>query len=473
MNLFTARLTGKMVSTEQFEANMYENQQRVIRYRQVEKSPELAEYLALQKEVESPSFQERKKELITRKYRNTDEGRKTSFYKKLKSSLRMRAYDSACENQTFQAFLAFRESTDFPKINSMKERLRSSELRMYSMIYRSAFYKNYLKVLNSDELKQLHTLEAEISTEDFQKRNALWEDSKRWEHSEEYAKEERYKQLSKLDDIRFFFAQRAEDIDWAEMFRPAFEDLMVNGDNWLPGFGYNKPELKDGHSRTSEYQANNSGRNTFFAEGRMDIETRQESQKAVAWDPVKGFIDHVFSYTSDAMNTKAVFAQEEGLFMAKVRSQGVGHHFFGLSTGIPNKPQVALYYFNGKNHQLGIVDGKNTKLVDLTGVLRSMYHVYTFRWTKEELIWYVNNLEILRMKNNLPKEQMFLLAQSFLPVNEKPGEGKLKVQWARAYRTVDPKAAQKQAEEIQSAAPKAEQEEVKPKAPKAAKRTKK
>ena len=79
-------------------------------------------------------------------------------------------------------------------------------------------------------------------------------------------------------------------------------------------------------------------------------------------------------------------------------------------------------------------------MVDLTFMPRTMYHVYSFRWNKNELIWYVNNLEILRLPNRLPKEAMFFLAQSWLPQNEKGGEGKLKVQWARVYRGTDDSA---------------------------------
>jgi hypothetical protein len=96
-----------------------------------------------------------------------------------------------------------------------------------------------------------------------------------------------------------------------------------------------------------------------------------------------------------------------------------------------------MYFYNGDIHQMGLIDGNRTQLVPLTGMLRSMYYVYTFRWTKNELVWYVNNMEVLRTRNSLSAEQRFLLAQSFLPGNEKGGEGKLKVQWARAYRTVD------------------------------------
>ena len=435
MNLFAARLTGRMSSTDAFEKTIYDMQERVKRWRQIEKSPELAEYQELKKKVENSDFQERKNELANRKYKDTDEGKKMKMLDRLRSSLSMRGYQYALENENFQSFLKYRDSEAFQ--NKEDNSISASERRMYNMIFRSAFYKNYRKVLNSPELKQLQELEKETATEDFKQRNALWADEKRWQHSEEYKIEKRYLELANSEDIKFFFESRKEKIDWAELFRPSFDDDMSSSKNWKPGYGYANPAMKDGHSRTSERQAYNHGKNTFHAEGRMDIETREESKKAVAWDEKKGFVEHVFEYTSDVMNTKEAFAQESGLFMAKVRTQGIGHHFFGLTTGKQGSPMVALYHYNGSTHQMGYVDGAKTRMVDLTGVLRSMYHVYTFRWTKNELIWFVNDMEVLRLPNRLPKEAMFFLAQSWLPMAEKGGEGKLKVQWARVYRSVD------------------------------------
>ena len=435
MNLFAARLTGKMSSTDAFEKTIHDMQERVKRWRAIEKSQELAEYNELKKIVESSDFQEKKNSLKNRKYKDTDEGRKMATLDRLSSTLRMKGYKYAQDNETFQAFLKFRDSDAFQ--NKEDNSVTASERRKYNMIYRSAFYKNYQKVLNSPELKQLMELEKETSTEDFKQRNALWADEKRWEHSEEYKTEKRYLELANSEDIKFFFTSRKEKIDWAELFRPSFDDDMTSSKNWKPGYGYANPAMKDGHSRTSELQAYNGGKNTFFAEGRMDMETRKETKKAVAWDEKKGFTEHVFEYTSDVMNTKEAFAQESGLFMAKVRTQGIGHHFFGLSTGKQGNPMVALCHYNGSTHQMGYVDGPKTQMVDLTGVLRSMYHVYTFRWTKNELIWFVNDMEVLRLPNRLPKEAMFYFAQSWLPSNEKGGEGKLKVQWARAYSTVE------------------------------------
>ena len=437
MNLFAARLTGKMLSTEAFEKAIHDMQERVKRWRAIEKSPELAEYNELKKIVESSDFQEKKNALKNRKYKDTDEGRKMAMLDRLSSTMRMKGYKYAQASETFQAFLKFRDSDAFQ--NKEDNSVTASERRMYNMIYRSAFYKNYQKVLNSPELKQLMELERETSTEDFKQRNALWADEKRWEHSEEYKIEKRYLELANSEDIKFFFTSREEKIDWAELFRPVFDDDMSSSKNWKPGYGYANPAMKDGHSRTSERQAYNGGKNTFFAEGRMDIETREESKKAIAWDEKKGFTEHVFDFTSDVMNTKDAFMQEEGLFMAKVRSQGMGHHFFGLSTGKPGNPLIALYHYNGSKPQVGLVNGDRTQMADLTGLLPAnyFYFIYSFRWTKHELIWYVNNLELLRLPNRLPKEAMFMLAQSFLPTKEKGGPGKLKVRWARVYKSVE------------------------------------
>lgn len=439
MNLFTARLTGKMLSTDAFEKEIADMQARVKRWRQIEKSPELAEYLELKKIVESNDFQERKNELVNRKYNDTQEGKMMTEYESLYNSSSIRRYRRALKDEEFQAFLVFRESEDFRRIKSIKEVLTDPMIRKYNMLYYSSYYKNYLKVLNSPDLKRLAELEEEVHKEDFQKRHAFWADTKRWEHSDDYKTYQRYQELANSDDIKFFYASREEKIDWAELFRPAFDDDMSSSKNWKPGYGYANPAMKDGHSRTSERQAYNNGKNTFFAEGRMDIETRNESKKAVAWDEKKGFTDHVFEYTSDVMNTKEAFMQENGMFMAKVRSQGTGHHFFGLSTGKPGKPMVALYHFNGSKPQVGLINGSNSQMVDLTGLLPAnyFYFIYTFRWTKHELIWYVNNLELLRVPNILPKEAMFMIAQSFLPASEKGGEGKLKARWARVYRPVE------------------------------------
>lgn len=437
MNLFTARLTGKMLSTEQFEKHIQSTQARVARWKQIDQSSVLKEYLELKQKIESPEFQAEKKELISRKYKDTEEGKKMLRYKEMISSRRVKWYRSALENPSFLSFLAFRETDEFAKIKSFKERMRSGELRMFNRIYRSSFYKNYLKMHDSVEIEQLNALEQEINTPDFQERHALWADKKRWQHSKAYVREMRFKELGKMNDIQFYFSQDKAQVERAESFLLTFNEKMVSGANWKPGFGYASTSLKDGHSIASEKQAYNGGKNTFFVNGNMEIELREETKKAIAWDSKKGFIEQTFNYTSDVMNTKEAFAQEQGLFMVKMRSQGAGCQFLGLTNGKNGQPMLALYFYDGKKVQMGKVANGQARLEKLSGASRSKYYVYSLRWTAEELIWYVNNMEVFRMANDLTKDQLFFLAQSFIPSTAKAGEGKMGVEWIRVYKCAE------------------------------------
>lgn len=437
MNLFTARLTGKMLSTEQFEKHIQSTQARVARWKQIDQSSVLKEYLELKQKIESPEFQAEKKELISRKYKNTEEGRKMLRYKEMISSRRVKWYRSALENPSFLSFLAFRETDEFAKIKSFKERMRSGELRMFNRIYRSSFYKNYLKMHDSVEIEQLNALEQEINTPDFQERHALWADKKRWQHSKAYVREMRFKELGKMNDIQFYFSQDKAQVERAESFLLTFDEKMISGANWKPGFGYASASLKDGHSIASEKQAYNGGKNTFFVNGNMEIELREETKKAIAWDSKKGFIEQTFNYTSDVMNTKEAFAQEQGLFMVKMRSQGAGCQFLGLTSGKNGQPMLALYFYDGKKVQMGKLANGQARLEKLSGASRSKYYVYSLRWTAEELIWYVNNMEVFRMANDLTKDQLFFLAQSFIPSTAKAGEGKMGVEWIRVYKCAE------------------------------------
>lgn len=431
MNLFFETLKRTLQSSEDFEARMNQMQADILRYRELEKSPLVAEYFELKKIVESASFQEKKNRLLKRRYKDTEEGQKTARYNELVRSSAIRRYREAAASAEFQSFLRFRESEDYGKLRDPKAVKESSELKRYARIDRSSLYQNYLRVASSSELKQLLALEQELDTEDFRQRDAFWKDPNRWQHTEEAQQERRYKELSKNEDIQFFCSMKVEEIERAEMYKPTWSDDMENLKNWKPGFGYQAP-LKDGYSFADERQAYNGGKNTIAAVGRLDIETRLEPTTALAWDPKKGFVEKTFEYSSDVVNTREAFCLTEGLVMAKVRSQGNGVHSLYLSTG-KQKPLITLYYYNGSVHSAGIVTEKSSKMAPITGVLRSKYHIYSLRITKDEIIWYVNNLELLRIKNPLKGEKLYFVAQSSLPKNVRAGEGKLKIAWIKAF----------------------------------------
>ena len=72
-----------MLSTKAFEQWLQEQAQIAVRYRNVEKSNLLAEYIALKEVVESVEFQAKKNKLTTTRYADTQEGSTMALYKQL------------------------------------------------------------------------------------------------------------------------------------------------------------------------------------------------------------------------------------------------------------------------------------------------------------------------------------------------------------------------------------------------------
>ncbi|MFT3753004.1 MAG: hypothetical protein QM800_09055 [Paludibacter sp.] len=55
-------------------------------------------------------------------------------------------------------------------------------------------------------------------------------------------------------------------------------------------------------------------------------------------------------------------------------------------------------------------------------------------WSKKELIWMINDLEIYRTASNIPDESMFLAFNSFISEKQNGGTGNLEVDWVRVYQ---------------------------------------
>lgn len=71
--------------------------------------------------------------------------------------------------------------------------------------------------------------------------------------------------------------------------------------------------------------------------------------------------------------------------------------------------------------------------VELSGLCTSSYYVYTLEWSKNELIWYVNNYEVYRTQNNVPQEELFLTFNSFIAESQKPSTGVFEVDWLKVF----------------------------------------
>ncbi|MBR1630925.1 MAG: family 16 glycosylhydrolase [Paludibacteraceae bacterium] len=436
MNLFWKKLFGGLTSTEKFEKQIQEQFATYQRYKEVAQSAELKEYMQLREIVKTASFKENKKQLQNRKYKDTEEGRNWINFQRLQNNGDFKRYLHTLQSDALAEYQAFQQSPDYIKLADKKAVASDAHLKKMYDFEHSKEYKNFTRFKGSAKAGEYERLKALVETEDFKKRNAFWQNEHRWETTEESKQDARYYALSKNPDIVFFESRKADDFkDVAgleERFVENFDNNTLSNTRWQFGFHYRSAQLKGNHSFANEQQANNEGKNTSVSNGTLQLQTRQQTVTASAWDVRKGFVDKQFDYTSDVMQTSGSFCQQGGVFRAKLRCTGHIHHALWL--GADNMlPHVNIFHYNGKNITLGNASANMMDEEIIKGINPNQYYIYTLVWTNSELVWYINNLEVFRTATNVPHEEMYIALNSFIAQTQAAQPGLLEVDWIKAY----------------------------------------
>ncbi len=437
MNLFWKNLLGKITPTEVLEKQDDELVIAMKRYKEVSKSVELEEYKKLFHEVKAAAFIENKKTLQNRKYKDTEEYRTTKKFSKLNNSSKIKIYYEVLNSTELKSFLAFEKSPDYEKLGSKKEVAASQLLQNHKAFEKSSNYKIYCRFHESFVIKEYEELKKKVKSEEFIANNAFWSNPQRWQTTAEYKKEQRYYELDKNPDIVFYNNEKPERFEAFLNQKVTFEDRFnwnsLSKSSWNFGFHYKNPKTIKNHSFTNEKQANNDGKNSQVRDGILTISTKKELLTARAWDKAKGFVMQDFEYSSDVLQTGSLFRQKGGIFSAKIRCTGNVNHAFWL--GADGKlPHINIFHFDGKKISVGNAYKEIFDSTKITGINPSRFYIYTLKWTKNELVWMINNIEVYRTNANIPQEEMFLVFNSFLPQTSDGDEGLLEVDWVKVYQ---------------------------------------
>ncbi len=436
MNLFWKKLFGGLTNTSKLEKKEALLDKTMQRYEVVEQSLELAEYNDLKKLVKSPGFQEKKKTLQNRKYKDTEEFRNLNKYNKIIGKKSFRFYLEVLQSGELANFLEFQKTDQYSLISDRKAVKESDLLQQMRKYEHSEAYKIYMRYHNSFIEKEYQELKELVSAPDFEQRNAFWANPKRWETTEEYKMDTRYQQLKKNPDIIFYNKTNPARFEQFRHFKKSFEEIFAGNSlpvaRWNFGFYYKNPKLIRNHSFTNEKQANNAGNNVSVTNNHLIIATRKEHVSAAAWDIKKGFVEQAFEYTSDVMQTAETFRQTYGLFRAKLRCKGKLHHAFWLG-GDEKLPLVNIFHFDGKHITVGNATARLFDQTVITGINPGKFYIYSLLWTPKELVWYINNVEVFRTAANVPNEQLYLVLNSFISEKQKGTAGVLEVDWIKVY----------------------------------------
>ena len=211
MNFFK-NLLGTIFPALRKENCTLEEREIVERYREIENSPELKEYLELDALLESEDFVQKRYNWENKDFKMTETYATASRYKELLNNEELQAYLEIEGSKRLKDFLAFKASADYAKLKDEDAVSKSLELQRMAKFEQSDDYELYLEFCDSKLPAEFKELMAKMDTPEFRQEYAFWSNPNRWKATEEYQKVIRYKQLSRRADIVFYLKQDPKEI---------------------------------------------------------------------------------------------------------------------------------------------------------------------------------------------------------------------------------------------------------------------
>jgi beta-glucanase (GH16 family) len=456
--------TSKIEQTEKALISEFEKLQ------QLASSEKLAKFTKLKDIVESSGFIQKKKEIISLKYKESQEYSKEKEFLSLQKARDLvlyfktlsgpdlksfRQFESSEKIRNFEALEKFISATDFKaKKKADKKHFRESEEYKKLIEYKNlksspdikGFYKfksskelaNYLATEKSARLTRYNELKEYLATDEFRNRKTYLLDSKRYEKSEMFREEQEFQALKKSDDIVWYF--KTKDSDKFNIlktrtltFHDEFEGDRLDSSKWITNYYWGEKLLKDNYSVDTDLQAYTKD-NFEVRNSVLRIITKPQKQQGKAWSADKGFYMKEFSYTSGLINSGSSFRQKYGIFSAKVKlgDPHAKHGFWMLSDRITphidvcrtGQGKVWFDYFSSKGARA---------MTALGSRYANDFFIYTLEWTSGSLVWKINNTEVFRQTSDVPQEPMYVIFSGGL---EKAvgSVTSLEVDWIRVYQ---------------------------------------
>ncbi|MCU0408958.1 MAG: hypothetical protein MUD02_08415, partial [Bacteroidales bacterium] len=355
--------TSKIEQTEKALIGEFEKLQ------QLASSEKLAKFIKLKETVESSGFIQKKKEIISLKYKESQEYSKEKeflslqkardivlYFKTLsgpdlKSFRQFEASDKLRNFEALEKFISatdfklkkktdpkhFRESEEYKKLLEYKNLKGSPDIKGFYKFKASKELANYLATEKSARLARLDELKAYVGTEEFRNRKSYLLDSKRYDKTEMFREEQEFQALRKSDDIIWYFKTKDSDKfnvlkNRTLTFHDEFEGDKLDTSKWITNYYWGEKLLKDNYSVETDLQAYTKD-NFEVRNSVLRIITKPQKVQGKAWSADKGFYLKEFGYTSGLINSGSSFRQKYGIFSAKVKlgDPGAKHGFWMLS----------------------------------------------------------------------------------------------------------------------------------------------
>jgi beta-glucanase (GH16 family) len=369
-------------------------------------SAEVNQFLKLMEEINAADFKAEKAD--AEKELNNLQAKAKEYKSKKKSSSikKFFKFQKSQKLKTFESFEASKELADYFKL---KEYLASDE------------HKELLESLEQQEKVENAKIK---QAEDFKK-------------SDSYKKWLSLKDSNKFDELK----------SWEVTFEDDFTSKNLDTEKWMTRFLWGDKLLNDAYALESDKAFPTDGKNLEFSNSILKIVTKQEKTNGKVWKPPFGFIPQDFNYTTGLISSAKSFKQKYGKFEAKIKvnyAKPVNYNFWMASEKM--LPHVDILKLEKKKTQVDmahhtgdIASSKKpeTAKADFSGLDVSQdFFIYTFEWSKDKMVWKINDIVVNEQTKSIPAEEMYLVFSSSM-TGKADGSGlpaSIEVDWVRCYK---------------------------------------
>ncbi len=430
------------------------------RHEEISHSEKLKKYLELKnlpaKDKEKKhEFKALRKDYELKNYMKFEHSKKLKLYRETAGSYNLKKFEelkNEIENEPFRKRVGFlKDKKKFEKTEAFrawqkfKQLSADDDVKFFLKFQKSPLLQNYYKVSESAELERYNELNALTSSEEFLNRKAYLEDSKRWEKSEEYAREQKYLEMKKRPHLLKYFTYKGTDAfrfftDWELSFEDNFQTEKLNKEKWSAVLPQAEKTLGRNYAMPGDLHLFTNGEN-IKCSSKLVIETRKERGEGIVWKMPAGFVPAEFEYTSGIVSTAKSFTQEDGIFEAKIKFNPVKETVSSfVLQGQNSFPGIYLLEMGAKN-RIGVSSiSEKGKLsingLDISNLKKGKWYIFTLEKTGGALVWKINDTEVLKLENrhlDFPLHlSLFTLVISPISGNKLPVQ--YQTEWVKCYR---------------------------------------
>lgn len=435
-------------------------------YNRVANSEDLKRYNELNAYVNSPAFKERRKKIEQLSYKDSEYYKAEKSYKKLLKSEKLKSYYIIRESQELKGYLKVKESplySEFAKLHvivnagGFDKKLRPEEYLAYKNILKdpkikalirfekNRKFRNYSEMSRSQVPQEFERLSAYIKSDDFKKNREYLLNKKRYLTTDDYKLWCEFEGLKKRSDIVKYFSL-SSDVNfrnmckWDLVFYDDFNQGKLDTKRWITRYYAGERFLDDTYAVGQDVQLFTNENITFINSSAV-MNFKKESIIGKYWDCALGIREKKFAYTSGMLSSAINFRQCFGKFEAKIKlSRSAVKQCFWMN-GDLNMPHIQIMENGPEGIKMGTICTSCGKPSSSIQPLKDMklpndYYIFTLEWTREKMVWMINDTVVKEVHENIPDIPMYVILS--LGTNEVPSDKSLpvtmEVDWVRFYR---------------------------------------